>query len=71
MEFYQAGRKEGDFEHGIEMVLARILADPRFIYRIETEPAIAQDRTSPIASAISIWRRACPSSCGAASPTRN
>jgi hypothetical protein len=42
MEFYQAGRKEGDFEHGIEMVLTRILADPRFIYRIETEPASAR-----------------------------
>jgi hypothetical protein len=41
-EFYQAGRKEGDFEHGIEMVLTRILADPRFIYRIETEPASAR-----------------------------
>jgi hypothetical protein len=39
MAFYDAGRKEGDFEHGIEMALARILADPRFIYRIETEPA--------------------------------
>ena len=42
MEFYQAGRKEGDFEDGIEMVLTRILADPRFIYRIEAEPASAK-----------------------------
>jgi uncharacterized protein DUF1592/uncharacterized protein DUF1588/uncharacterized protein DUF1587/uncharacterized protein DUF1595/uncharacterized protein DUF1585 len=42
MEFYQAGRKEGDFEHGVDMVLTRILADPRFIYRIETEPASAK-----------------------------
>jgi mono/diheme cytochrome c family protein len=42
MEFYQAGRKEGDFEDGIEMVLTRILADPRFIYRIEGEPASAK-----------------------------
>jgi hypothetical protein len=42
MTFYDAGRKEGDFEHGIEMVLARILADPRFIYRIEAEPANAK-----------------------------
>ena len=42
MEFYQAGRKEGDFEHGVEMVLTRILADPRFIYRIETEPTSAK-----------------------------
>ncbi|HEV2983027.1 MAG TPA: DUF1592 domain-containing protein [Vicinamibacterales bacterium] len=39
MKFYQSGRNEGDFDHGIEMVLARILASPKFIYRIETEPA--------------------------------
>jgi hypothetical protein len=39
MEFYQFGRKEKDFEQGIEMVLARILASPQFIYRIEEEPA--------------------------------
>ena len=38
MEFYQEGRK-GGFDRGIEMALARILADPKFIYRIETEPA--------------------------------
>jgi mono/diheme cytochrome c family protein len=39
LAFYQSGRKEGDFDHGIEMVLARLLASPKFIYRIETEPA--------------------------------
>jgi len=39
MEFFQAGRKEGDFEHAVEMMLARVLADPRFIYRIEVEPS--------------------------------
>ena len=38
MEFYQDGRKQADFDRGVEMVLARILADPKFIYRIETEP---------------------------------
>src|SRR4029450_2316470 len=38
MEFYQFGRKEKDFDQGIEMVLARILASPQFIYRIEEEP---------------------------------
>src|SRR5262249_12189651 len=38
MEFYQDGRKQGDFDRGIEMALARILADPKFIYRIEAEP---------------------------------
>jgi hypothetical protein len=39
MEFYQEGRREGDFDRGIEAALARILADPKFIYRIESEPA--------------------------------
>ena len=39
MEFYHFGRKEKDFEQGIEMVLARVLASPQFIYRIEEEPA--------------------------------
>jgi len=46
LQFYQDGRKPrpseaeaGDFDRGIEMTLARILADPKFIYRIEAEPA--------------------------------
>src|SRR5262245_37113151 len=38
MEFYRFGRKEKDFDQGIEMVLARVLASPQFIYRIEEEP---------------------------------
>ena len=43
MKFYQTGRKDGDFDQGIEMALARILADRRkFIYRIEAEPAAAR-----------------------------
>ena len=39
MEFYRFGRKEKDFDQGIEMALARVLASPQFIYRIEEEPA--------------------------------
>jgi hypothetical protein len=39
MGFYQTGRKSGDFDRGIEFVLARILASPKFIYRIEAPPA--------------------------------
>jgi mono/diheme cytochrome c family protein len=39
MEFYKQGRKEADFDNGIEMALARLLAAPKFIYRIEAEPA--------------------------------
>ena len=38
MAFYQEGRREGNFEQGIENALARILTDLEFIYRIEAEP---------------------------------
>ena len=38
MDFYRLGRREKDFELGVEMVLARVLASPQFIYRIEQEP---------------------------------
>jgi hypothetical protein len=41
MALYESGRKEGDFDQGIEMALQGILAHPRFIYRIEGEPAAA------------------------------
>jgi mono/diheme cytochrome c family protein len=37
--FYQEGRNEGGFESGIERALARILVDPRFIFRAEHVPA--------------------------------
>jgi hypothetical protein len=42
MTFYRSGRAEGSFDDGIEMALARILASPQFIYRIEEEPATAR-----------------------------
>ncbi len=38
MEFYEMGREEQNFDRGIEMALARILAAPQFLYRIENEP---------------------------------
>ena len=36
--FYQRGRNDGNFDNGIEMALRRILADPEFVFRRETEP---------------------------------
>jgi hypothetical protein len=39
MDFYKEGRGEGTFDDGIEYVLARILASPQFVYRIEEEPS--------------------------------
>jgi mono/diheme cytochrome c family protein len=37
LQFYEQGRKEKDFDTGIELALARILASPQFIYRIEED----------------------------------
>ena len=38
LDFYRAGRDGADFEAGIELAMQRLLADPKFIYRLEHEP---------------------------------
>jgi mono/diheme cytochrome c family protein len=38
MGFYQQGRAEGDFETGVQQMIARILVSPAFLFRVETEP---------------------------------
>jgi cytochrome c5 len=46
MEFYLAGRNEGNFDSGIERALRRLLADPEFVYRRESEPVnLAQGKS--------------------------
>src|SRR5687767_12661461 len=37
--FYKQGRARGDFETGVQEALARLLVAPRFLYRVEQEPA--------------------------------
>jgi hypothetical protein len=39
MNFYQQGRKGGDFDTGIQEAVARVLVAPAFLYRVEAEPA--------------------------------
>src|SRR5437870_6815997 len=39
MKFFNEGRKGGNFESGIRMALQAILATPRFVFRLEEEPA--------------------------------
>jgi hypothetical protein len=39
MSFFDAGRKEGTFDDGIEMGLRLVLASPQFLVRAEREPA--------------------------------
>ncbi|HEX5230182.1 MAG TPA: DUF1592 domain-containing protein [Bryobacteraceae bacterium] len=36
--FYEAGRHNATFDEGIEQALARVLIDPRFVFRFEREP---------------------------------
>ena len=49
LEFYEAGRREGGFENGIQFALERLLADPAFLYRVERDPVdIAADTNYPI-----------------------
>jgi len=38
-DFYLLGRKTGDFEAGIQTALQRILASPKFAFRVEHDPA--------------------------------
>ena len=38
---YSTGRKEGDFDLGIQYAVRTVLADPRFLLRIEREPTSA------------------------------
>ncbi len=38
LAFYQAGQKEGGFDHGIEMALRALLVSPDFLFRIEHDP---------------------------------
>jgi hypothetical protein len=41
MSAFQEGRRRGDFDVGIQYGLARVLVDPRFLFRVETDPAKA------------------------------
>ncbi len=41
LSFYQKGRNKGSFDAGIETALRLILSDPKFLYRIESDPANA------------------------------
>jgi len=41
MELYEAGRAEGTFDAGIEQALRLVLTSPKFLFRVETPPAVA------------------------------
>ena len=39
MSFYDAGRREGSFERGIELATRAVLVSPKFVFRVERDPA--------------------------------
>jgi hypothetical protein len=42
MSFYAAGRRDGNFERGIQLALQRMLASAKFALRVERDPANAK-----------------------------
>ena len=38
LRFYEEGRRDGTFDDGVQFALERLLADPKFLLRIEREP---------------------------------
>src|SRR5262249_16163970 len=58
MAFYEAGRKEKDFDRGVERLVAAVLASPEFLYRAiqgqqaaaERKPDTAQPHVTPKAA---------------------
>ncbi len=71
LSFYKRERQSGgSFDDGIRAGVARVLSSPYFLYRIESDPP-APAPASRIRSATWSWPRACPSSCGAASPMKS
>ena len=45
LDFFRAGRRDGDFDTGIQFALERMLVDPEFLFRIERDPADAAPGT--------------------------
>ncbi len=42
LRFYADGRKQGNFETGIQTAIMAVLSSPKFLYRLETAPAGAK-----------------------------
>jgi hypothetical protein len=46
LKFYQSGKRDGGFDSGIEFALERILASPKFLFRVERDPVGATPGSS-------------------------
>ena len=66
--FYRDGRRDGNFERGIQFALEGLLVSPHFLFRVERDPANVA-AGGAIGSATSNWPPGCRSSSGAVSRT--
>ena len=71
MPFYEAGRKERDFDRGIERLVAAVLVSPDFLYRAIRGAQPARRRARSMPSPITSWRRVCRSFSGTPGPTKS
>jgi hypothetical protein len=61
IRFYDQGRRERGFEHGVQVALERILASPEFVFRAEPDPpgaaagSVYQLGDVPLASRLSFF----------------
>ena len=46
LDFFEAGRRDGDFESGVRLGLQRLLMSPDFVFRVERDPADAGPGTA-------------------------
>jgi hypothetical protein len=46
MKHYRQGRKDADFDAGIEMALSAVLVNPQFLFRVEQDPKNAAPKTA-------------------------
>jgi hypothetical protein len=57
MKFYRQGRKEGDFDAGIEMAVSAMLVNPQFLFRVEQDPKDIPPKTAYRVSDIDLASR--------------
>ncbi len=46
LTFYQQGRADGGFDNGVEMALRALLVSPKFLFRVEEDPANVAPNTA-------------------------
>jgi hypothetical protein len=57
LPFYREARREGDYDAGIEAALSAILVSPRFLFRVEQDPAGVAPKTAYLVSDLELASR--------------